>query len=357
MSLFVDEAEIVVKAGRGGDGAIAFLHEKYRPMGGPAGGDGGRGGDVIFKADRNTSSLWEIARQRQFRAKNGRPGEGKNRHGKDGVSLILNVPLGTLVREIKDGPILYDLSEHGIEVIVAEGGKGGKGNLKFATPTNRAPRVAEEGKDPEERRLYLELRLIADVGLVGLPNAGKSTLISRVSAAHPKVAPYPFTTRRPELGVVSAGNFRNIVIADLPGLIEGAHEGVGLGDAFLRHIERTRLIAHLVELMPPTGTPFENYLSIRRELKLYSKELAKKPEIIVLTKADLDPDESRAKEFLTKFEALRKKKTKDAALVPPRLPNADTFCVAISAVTGYNIDRLLRTFFDAVARLPVPEMR
>ncbi|HHN46833.1 MAG TPA: GTPase ObgE [Planctomycetes bacterium] len=354
--MFIDEAEILVKAGRGGDGCVAFLHEKYRPRGGPAGGDGGRGADVVLLADRDTGTLWELARQRQFAAENGRPGQGKKRSGKSGRPLLLKVPLGTIVRERREGPVLFDLTAHGQRVVVAAGGKGGRGNVHFATSTDRAPRRAEHGADGEEKLLYLELRLIADVGLVGLPNAGKSTLISRFSAAHPKVADYPFTTRTPELGVVQGPDYKTIVLADLPGLIQGAHGGAGLGHAFLRHIERTRLIAHLVELAPPASAPIDNYMAVRNELALHSRELACRPEIIVLTKADLDPDGSAAQTFAKALAALADNPAHGLPL-PPRPPNFAPFYVAISALTGYNIQKLFGALFDAVSRLDAPEMK
>ncbi|MBN1810044.1 MAG: GTPase ObgE [Planctomycetes bacterium] len=353
--MFVDEAEITVKAGNGGNGCVAFLREKFRPLGGPAGGDGGKGGDIILQADRDTGSLWELQRQRQFSSENGRPGEGKKRSGRSGSDLTLRVPLGTLVREIPDGPVIHDLVKHNQSVIVARGGTGGRGNARFATSTNQAPTHAEEGTQGEEKTLFLELRLIADVGLVGLPNAGKSTLISAVSAARPEIAPYPFTTKTPELGVVRIGRYQTLVLADLPGLIKGAHYGVGLGDRFLRHVERTRVIAHLVDIAPVSGTPVENYLAVRRELKLYSPRLAERPEILVLTKADLDPDGSLRKAVQETILRLRDNAAGDSVF-PPNPEGVDSFYVAISAVTRYNLDMLLNTLHKTVSALPTPEM-
>ncbi len=286
--MFVDEAEIYVKAGNGGDGAVRFRREAKVPRGGPFGGDGGDGGDVIFHARPGLDTLLDLRRQYHWRAENGHPGDTKDMSGAAGKDLVIDVPAGTLIYDKDRGVLLKDLDKEGMQVVIARGGKGGRGNSRFATATNQTPRFAEPGGMGEERHLALELKLIADVGLVGLPNAGKSTLLSRLSAAHPKIADYPFTTLQPNLGIVEAGAERRFVMADLPGLIEGAHAGVGLGDEFLRHVERTRLLVHLVEVEPHSHqAPADAYKTIRGELASYSPALAAKPEIVVLTKADL----------------------------------------------------------------------
>ncbi|MCZ7649349.1 MAG: GTPase ObgE [Planctomycetota bacterium] len=286
--MFIDETDLFVKAGKGGDGVAAFLREKYRPWGGPAGGDGGRGGSVVFEADLHTDTLLTLYRQRKLIAKNGQPGQNKNMSGKSAPDMIVKVPLGTLVTDRASGELLCDLTEPGARFVVARGGKGGRGNQHFATSTHQTPREFELGTEGEERRLHLELKLIADVGLIGLPNAGKSTLLSRISAAHPKIAPYPFTTKEPQLGIVDAGGYRQFVVADLPGLIEGAHAGAGLGDEFLRHVERTSLLVHLVDAAPDDGSdPVANYKLIENELRLYSQVLAERPRLLVANKLDL----------------------------------------------------------------------
>jgi GTP-binding protein len=289
--MFVDVAKIWVKAGDGGDGCVSFRREKFIPKGGPDGGDGGKGGDVWFEAVADVDTLSDFAGKHHWRAGNGQPGQGSNKHGADGDELVIRVPPGTLIYDTDlDDLLLQDLSEVGMKVRVARGGRGGKGNKRFAGPTNQTPRYAEEGKAGQERNLRLELKLIADVGLVGKPNAGKSTLISRCSAARPKIADYPFTTLEPSLGIVELPDFRRFVMADIPGLIEGAHDGTGLGYEFLRHIERTTILAHLLDIMPTDGSdPVENYHAIREELEQYSKALAGKDEVVVLNKADLNP--------------------------------------------------------------------
>lgn len=289
--MFVDEAQIWVKAGDGGGGCVSFRREKCIPKGGPDGGDGGKGGHVYFEAVADLDTLLDFTHKHHWRAQNGRPGSGSNRHGADGRDLIVKVPPGTLIYDTDLDLLLKDLDKVGLKVRVCRGGRGGKGNRAFASPTNQTPRYAEPGKKGQERNLKLELKLIADVGLVGMPNAGKSTLISRCSAARPKIADYPFTTLEPVLGIVELSDYRRFVMADLPGLIEGAHKGAGLGCEFLRHIERTRIIVHILDIMPVDGSdPADNYWAIREELEQYSKALVEKEEVIVANKIDLDPD-------------------------------------------------------------------
>lgn len=292
--MFVDEVEITVRAGRGGDGCMAFLREKYRPLGGPAGGDGGRGGSVVLRAHPGLRTLADFRGRRILVAKNGKPGENKNRHGRGASNLVVDVPVGTIVRDTETGEIFGDLTKPRQKLIVAVGGKGGRGNARFKTSTHRAPRKSERGTPGEERKLTLELRLLADVGLVGLPNAGKSTLIGAVSTVRPKVAEYQFTTLHPSVGVVRLGDFASFTMADIPGLIELAHEGKGLGHQFLRHIRRTSVICHLIEFPLYVEEPAERvkamveaYRTIRKELEEYDDELASKPEVVCWTKADI----------------------------------------------------------------------
>lgn len=294
--LFVDVVRIEVRGGRGGDGCVSFRREKFIPKGGPDGGDGGHGGSVFLVAKQGLDTLLDLAGRHHWRAVNGRPGSGANRFGKSADDLIVPVPIGTLVYDDRSGRLLKDLIEPDQRVCVARGGRGGHGNARYATSVDQAPRFAQPGRVGQERMLRLELKLIADVGLVGMPNAGKSTLLSRLTNARPKIAAYPFTTKEPQLGIAELSDFRRLVLADIPGLIEGAHGGAGLGDAFLRHIERTRVIVHLVDLYPPEGspTPIEAYHVIRRELELYSPALASRAEILVATKLDLA---SGAEEF------------------------------------------------------------
>jgi GTPase len=283
--MFVDYTEIHVAAGTGGSGAEAFRREMGVAFGGPSGGDGGRGGSVILQADPQLWTLLDFRYQQHYKAERGQHGQGKNRTGKDGVDLILRVPIGTLVRDAESGELLGEMTEPGQELVAAKGGRGGRGNARFATPTRQAPRYWEPGAEGEERRIALELKLIADVGLVGQPNAGKSTLLAAVSAATPKIADYPFTTLTPNLGVVSLTGTRTFVIADIPGIIEGAHEGKGLGHRFLRHIERTRTLAYLIPL--DAEDVQAEYELLRGELRQYSDELADKPHCIILSKADV----------------------------------------------------------------------
>jgi GTP-binding protein len=286
--MFIDEAEIRVEAGKGGDGSMSFRREKYIPRGGPDGGDGGDGGSVILVAEEGVDSLAPLTHRTQWKAQNGQPGGSAGCHGRSSEDLLISVPPGTMIFDAKHGHLLKDLSAAGQQVVVAKGGKGGKGNIRFKSATNRAPREFTPGEPGEARTLRLELKVIADVGLVGKPNAGKSTLLSRLSRARPEIAPYPFTTKHPNLGRVQIDFDRSFIMADIPGLIEGAHEGVGLGHEFLRHIERAGIFVHLVEPEPTDGTePLENYRAIRSELEMYNAELGRRPEIVVVTKADL----------------------------------------------------------------------
>jgi len=289
--MFVDEAEIFVKAGDGGPGAVSFRREKYVPKGGPDGGDGGDGGSVYFEADAAENTLLDFASKHHWRAGNGKPGQGKKMYGRSGDDLIIRVPPGTLIYDLEHGILLADLYQPGKRVLIAQGGKGGLGNWHFKSSTNQTPRYAQPGTEGQQRHLKLELKLIADVGLVGMPNAGKSTLLRSISAARPKVADYPFTTLEPQLGIVDLIGDRRMVFADIPGLIEGAQKGAGLGHAFLRHIERTKIIIHLLDLYPTDGSdPAENYRIIRGELEAFSPKLAEKHEIIAANKMDLAID-------------------------------------------------------------------
>jgi len=292
---FIDEAGITVKAGNGGRGCVSFRREKYVPRGGPDGGDGGRGGDVIFRAESRLLTLYDFRLKRRYEARNGQPGMGSQCYGKSAESRVVDVPVGTLLFEIaEDGSesLLADLSEPGQEVVVARGGRGGKGNLHFKSSTMRAPRFAQPGEEGEERTLRLELKILADVGLLGLPNAGKSTFIAAVSAARPKIAPYPFTTLTPNLGVLEDDKRRQLVMADIPGLIEGASQGLGLGHRFLKHVERTRLLVHILsveEIHLEDAQPFAGFDLLDEELRAYDPELGRKPQLRVVNKIDLWP--------------------------------------------------------------------
>lgn len=289
---FVDFVKIYVKAGDGGNGCVSFRREKYVPKGGPDGGDGGDGGFVVFKVNRNLSTLLSFKRKRKFIAENGEHGKGKNRTGRSGEDLFIEVPPGTVIRDAQTKHILADLSEPEAVFYAARGGKGGRGNANFATPRLQAPRIAERGEPGEEKWLILELKLLADAGLIGYPNVGKSSLISILSNAHPKIASYPFTTLIPNLGVVRVSDVEEFVLADIPGLIEGAHSGTGLGNFFLRHIERCSVLVHVLDISQTEGRdPLEDYMKIKEELSLYSEDLLKKPEIVVANKVDLLPEE------------------------------------------------------------------
>lgn len=303
--MFIDRAKIKIKAGDGGNGVTAFRREKFVPRGGPSGGDGGNGGDVWLEASEGLNTLLHLRYNPEHKAERGRHGEGSKRFGKDGEDATVQVPVGTQVFDAESGDLIFDFTEAGQRFLVAKGGKGGWGNAHFATPTRRAPKFHYNGRPGEEKELQLELKLIADVGLVGFPNAGKSTLISVISAAKPKIADYPFTTLEPNLGVVDLGDYKTFVVADIPGLIEGASEGAGLGDRFLRHVERTKLILHLVDVSSISGrNPVEDYEIINRELANYNEDLGHTPQIVVATKIDaLDEPE--------RLESLRARAVKD----------------------------------------------
>ena len=287
--MFVDEVEIKVEAGKGGDGCLAFRREKFVEMGGPYGGNGGHGGDIIFKVDEGLSTLLDLRYQKSLKAPDGENGRGKNQHGKGAEPLIVKVPLGTVVTDLDTGFIIADLSHKDQEEVIAKGGRGGRGNTAFKTQTNTAPNFAENGEEGEHKTLKVEVKMLADVGLVGLPSVGKSTIISCVSKSKPKIAAYHFTTLNPNLGVVKSSSGKSFVMADLPGLIEGASQGEGLGDKFLRHIERTKIIAHVVDMAGSEGRdPYEDFIMINKELEAFNEKLIKKPMIVVANKMDLD---------------------------------------------------------------------
>ncbi|MGH2374252.1 MAG: GTPase ObgE [bacterium] len=327
--MLIDHAKVFVKAGDGGNGCVSFRREKFVPKGGPDGGDGGDGGNVEFVADPNLATLADFRYRQHLRAKRGGHGEGAKRAGRRGADLVVPVPIGTIVRDVETGEVLAEFTEAAQRAIIARRGRGGKGNARFATSTERAPRRADPGEPGQERWVELELQLLADVGLVGLPNAGKSTLLRRVSSARPKVGDYPFTTTQPVLGAVTLPDGRAFVIADLPGLIEGAHHGAGLGHTFLRHIKRTRVLIHLIDLAA-TDDPLESYDVIRRELELYDPGLLDRPEIVALNKIDLP--EGR----------VRHQAAADALAAKGRV------VVGISGATGEGVDALLRAAANAL---------
>jgi GTP-binding protein len=348
-AVFVDEAKILVRGGGGGNGCVAFRREKYVPRGGPSGGDGGHGGSIYLEANPNDNTLLRYRYNREFRADRGRHGEGSNCTGVSGEDMILKVPVGTLVFDGQSDELMADLKKPGQRILVAHGGKGGRGNQHFAKPWHQAPREKEDGEPGEERQLRLELKLLADVGLVGFPNAGKSTLISVISAARPKIADYPFTTLEPNLGVVNADGGtgargtelgRTFVVADLPGLIEGASEGAGLGIRFLRHVERTRLLVHLIDTSDTAETdPREAFEIIEGELRAFSEALTEKPMIVVATKLDATTDRRKLEELRGFCEETGRE------------------FHAISAATGEGLKELLRGMADALDRLPKQEIR
>jgi GTP-binding protein len=302
--IFVDEAKIYALAGNGGNGAIAFRREAHTPKGGPSGGDGGDGGDVIFVGDEQLSTLLDFRYQQHLRAQHGEHGRNKDQYGKSGEPKIVRVPVGTVVKDAESGEVIADITTPGVSVVVCKGGKGGRGNIHFKTPWNQAPRTAEPGTPGEQRTLRLELKLLADAGLLGYPNVGKSTFLATVSRARPKIADYPFTTLTPNLGVVGLSDGRSFVLADIPGLIEGAAEGAGLGHRFLRHVERTRVLLHLIELSAEPGRePLRDFDVINGELAGYSEELATRPQIVALTKMDLPDVRDAYPELKERFAA------------------------------------------------------
>ncbi len=334
MAQFIDKVKIKVSSGSGGNGAVAWHREKYVDKGGPDGGDGGDGGSVYFVADENLTTLLDFTYKSIFQAQNGENGGIKNRYGKNGKDIYIKVPLGTIVRDLKTGNLIADMNENNKTVLIAKGGRGGRGNAKFATPKSRAPQFSEPGEASVERELELELKLIADIGLLGMPNAGKSSFISRISSARPKIANYPFTTLVPHLGVVKTPDSNSFVVADIPGLIEGAHLGVGLGYEFLRHVERCKFFIHVVDIMEPD--PIENYKKINKELKKYSKSLSDRFQIVMLNKADAIDK--------TVAEGIKKKMLKY---------NKNVFVV--SAVTGENIKELLDFVYKKYNEIPTPD--
>lgn len=335
--MFVDKAKIFVKGGDGGDGLIAFRREKYVPEGGPAGGDGGNGGDVIFRVDEGLRTLMDFRYQRHFKAQRGVKGRNKSQHGANAEHMIVRIPPGTVITDDDTGEVLADMTRHGQQVIVAKGGRGGRGNIRFATPSNPAPELAENGEEGQERYITLELKVMADVGLVGFPSVGKSTLLSVVSSAKPKIGAYHFTTITPNLGVVDVGDHRNFVMADLPGLIEGAHEGVGLGHEFLRHIERTRIIIHVVDMAGSEGRdPFEDWTKINDELKQYNAGLAERPQIVAANKMDMPEAEEKLAQFKEQVAVVRP----DLEIMP------------ISSLTRQGVKELLYRAADLLDQIP-----
>ncbi|MDT0126435.1 GTPase ObgE [Paenibacillus sp. RRE4] len=335
--MFVDKAKIYVKAGDGGDGIVSFRREKYVPEGGPAGGDGGRGADIIFRVDEGLRTLLDLRYRRIFKAPRGEKGRNKSQHGANAENMIVSIPPGTVIVDDDTGEVIADLTRHGQQVVVAKGGRGGRGNIRFATPRNPAPELAENGEEGEERYIVLELKVMADVGLVGFPSVGKSTLLSVVSAAKPKIGAYHFTTITPNLGVVGVGEGRSFVMADLPGLIEGAHEGVGLGHEFLRHVERTRVIIHVVDMSGSEGRdPFEDWQKINDELRLYNPVLAERPQVVAANKMDMPESEANLEQFLKQVREVKP----DIEVMP------------ISSLTRQGIQELLYRAADLLDQIP-----
>ncbi|MBA9025717.1 MULTISPECIES: GTPase ObgE [Bacillaceae] len=332
--MFIDQTKVFVKGGDGGNGIVAYRREKYVPMGGPAGGDGGHGANVVFEVEEGLRTLMDFRYQRHFKAPRGEHGMSKNMHGKNASDMIVKVPPGTVVMDDDTKEVIADLVEHGQRAIIAKGGRGGRGNSRFASPSNPAPEIAENGEPGQERNIILELKLLADVGLVGFPSVGKSTLLSVVSAARPKIAEYHFTTIVPNLGMVETEDGRSFVMADLPGLIEGASEGVGLGHQFLRHIERTRVIVHVIDMSGLEGRdPYEDYLTINKELQEYNLRLTERPQIIVASKMDMPDSEENLQIF-------KEKLTEDYPIFP------------ISAVTREGIRELVYAVADKIEETP-----
>ncbi|MEK5166093.1 GTPase ObgE [Paenibacillus sp. FSL R5-0527] len=335
--MFVDKAKIYVKGGDGGDGIVAFRREKYVPEGGPAGGDGGKGGDVIFRVDEGLRTLMDFRYQRHFKAQRGEKGRNKSQHGANAENMIVRVPPGTVVIDDDTQEVLADLTRHGQQIVVARGGRGGRGNIRFATPNNPAPELAEHGEEGEERWVVLELKVMADVGLVGFPSVGKSTLLSVVSAAKPKIGAYHFTTITPNLGVVEVGEGRSFVMADLPGLIEGAHEGVGLGHEFLRHVERTRLIVHVVDMAGSEGRdPFDDWQKINDELRQYNADLEHRPQIVAANKMDMPESAENLEKFRKQVSEVR----------------GDLEIMAISSLTRQGVQELVYRAADLLDQIP-----
>lgn len=340
---FIDEAKFLVRAGSGGNGCASFRREKYVPRGGPDGGDGGRGGDVIIVASSRLDSLLDFKYRSHFLAEKGTHGRGKKMHGRNGADFVVSVPVGSVIRDAESGELLADLVTEGQQVLIARGGQGGRGNVHFASATNRAPRTATKGKPGEERWLRIELKLLADVGLIGLPNAGKSTLLSKLTAATPKVADYPFTTLSPQLGVLMLPGPRSITLADIPGLIEDAHQGAGLGHTFLRHVERTRLLLHVIDAAPADGDPLAQYHLLERELSLYREDLSQRPRLVVLNKIDLLPvaaeQEKGGAEGAGDAEGEGERVT--LATLRQRFAAADIPVLTVSALTGHGLAELI----------------
>ncbi len=351
--LFYDQATITVQAGRGGNGALSFRREAHVPRGGPDGGNGGRGGDVILVVNPHLNTLLPFQYQRHFEAEDGRHGSGQNKTGRSGRPKYVEVPPGTLVRDAESGRLLGDLTRAGQQLIVARGGRGGRGNAAFATPTNQVPLIAENGEPGERRTLHLELKLIADVGIVGLPNAGKSTLLAALTAARPKIADYPFTTLRPNLGVAALGEDRALVLADIPGLIEGASQGAGLGLEFLRHIERTRLLIHLLDGL--SDDPLRDYEIVNRELAAFGHGLSEKPQLVAMTKMDL-PDAQAAFELFVGEGRMADGRDVplDALPLHPPAQGQPPLVLPISAASGLNTRELLRRAAYLLDVLPAP---
>ncbi|MDO3410172.1 GTPase ObgE [Saccharibacillus sp. CPCC 101409] len=335
--MFVDKAKIYVKGGDGGDGIVSFRREKYVPNGGPAGGDGGKGGDVIFRVDEGLRTLMDFRYQRHFKAQRGEKGRNKSQHGANAESMVVRIPPGTLIIDDDTQEVLADMTRQGQQLVIARGGRGGRGNIRFATPNNPAPELAENGEEGQERYIVLELKVMADVGLVGFPSVGKSTLLSVVSGATPKIGAYHFTTITPNLGVVGVGEGRSFVMADLPGLIEGAHEGVGLGHEFLRHVERTRVIIHVVDMSGSEGRdPFEDWIKINEEIKLYNAELENRPQIVAANKMDMPDSEENLRIFREKVAEV----------------NAEIEILPISSLTRQGVQELMYRAADVLDSIP-----